>query len=108
MPARLRYVADVSLLAALYYGSARIGYELQFAGPVAAIVWLPAGVGIAYLYLRGLRFWPGVLIGDLLANDYSALPLASAIGQTLGNMVEVSARRCCYASRATEAPARLP
>ena len=39
--------------------------------------------------LGGLRFWPGVLIGDLLANDYSALPLGSALGQTLGNMLEV-------------------
>ena len=39
---------------------------------------------IAFLYLGGLRFWPGVLIGDLLANDYSALPLGSALGQTAG------------------------
>jgi signal transduction histidine kinase len=30
-----------------------------------------------------------VLLGDLLANDYSALPLGSAIGQTCGNVLEV-------------------
>ena len=52
-------------------------------------MWLPAGVAIAVLCLGGLRFWPGVLVGDLLANDYSALPLGSALGQTLGNMLEV-------------------
>ena len=86
---RLRYVLGVVLLAALYYGSARIGYELEFAGPVAAIVWLPVGVAIAFLYLGGLRFWPGVLAGDLLANNYTALPLGGALGQTFGNMVEV-------------------
>ena len=68
----------------------KIGYVLEFAGPVAAIVWLPVGVGIAFLYLGGLRFWPGVLIGDLLANDYSALPLGSALGQTCGNVLEVA------------------
>jgi signal transduction histidine kinase len=76
-------------LAGAYYAAAKVGYELEFAGPVAAIVWLPAGVAIAFLALGGLRFWPGVLIGDLLANDYSALPIGSAFGQTLGNMLEV-------------------
>jgi signal transduction histidine kinase len=87
--ARGRYVAGVAALAGLYYLVAKLGYELDFAGPVAAVVWLPAGVAIAFLSLGGLRFWPGVLIGDLLANDYAALPLGSALGQTTGNMLEV-------------------
>ena len=85
----VRYLGEVALLAALYYGAAKLGYELGFSGPVAAIVWLPVGVGIAYLYLRGLVFWPGVLLGDLLANDYTRLPLGSAFGQTVGNVLEV-------------------
>ena len=85
----LRYTLEIGLLAALYYGSAKLGYELGFSGPVAAIVWLPVGVGIAYLYLRGLAFWPGVLVGDLLANDYMKLPLGSALAQTVGNVLEV-------------------
>src|SRR5262249_41815039 len=67
----------------------KIGYVFEFAGPVAAIVWLPVGAGIAFLYLRGLAYWPGVLIGDLLANDYGRLPLGSALGQTFGNVLEV-------------------
>ena len=79
----------VLALALLYRGAAQIGYALQFAGPVAAIVWLPVGIGVAFLYLGGLRYWPGVLIGDLLANDYGALPLGSALGQTAGNVLEV-------------------
>jgi signal transduction histidine kinase len=83
------YAAGILALAAGYYGAAKVGYELEFAGPVAAIVWLPAGVAIAFLFLGGLRFWPGLLIGDLLANDYHALPLGSALGQTLGNVLEV-------------------
>jgi signal transduction histidine kinase len=84
-----RYAAGVLVLAALYRGAAEIGYALQFAGPVAAIVWLPVGLGVAFLYLAGLRYWPGILIGDLLANDYDALPLGSALGQTAGNLLEV-------------------
>ena len=84
-----RYVLEVAVLAGLYYGAAKVGYAFNFAGPVAAIVWLPAGVGIVYLYLRGLQFWPGMLIGDLLANDYMAVPVGSALGQTIGNVLEV-------------------
>jgi signal transduction histidine kinase len=87
--ARVRYVLGVLALAATYYGAAEVGFALDFAGPVAAILWLPAGVGIAFLSLGGLRLWPGVLIGDLLANDYTALPLGSALGQTCGNMLEM-------------------
>jgi signal transduction histidine kinase len=79
----------VALLAGAYYLAAKLSYELGFAGPVAAIVWLPAGVAVAFLCIAGPRFWPGVLIGDLFANDYSALPLGSALGQTAGNMLEV-------------------
>ena len=86
--AHIRYVVGVLALAAGYYAAARISYPFEFAGPVAAIVWFPCGVGMATLYIAGLRFWPGVLIGDLIANDYAALPLGSALGQTTGNVLE--------------------
>jgi signal transduction histidine kinase len=87
--ARVRYVLLVFALAGAYYGAAQIGYTLKFTGAVAAIVWLPVGVGIAFLYLGGLSLWPGVVIGDLFANQYQALPVGSAIGQTIGNTLEV-------------------
>jgi signal transduction histidine kinase len=85
-PGRLAWMG---VLAAAYYASARFGYTLNFSGPVAATVWLPAGVGIAFLTLAGVGFWPGVLIGDLFANDYSVLPVGSAVAQTAGNVLEV-------------------
>jgi signal transduction histidine kinase len=86
--AHVQYLAGVLLLAVGYYAAAKVGYRFEFAGPVAAIVWFPCGVGMAALYIAGLRFWPGVLLGDLLANDYGALPLGSALGQTAGNVLE--------------------
>src|SRR5262249_39644195 len=85
----VRYVAEGALLAVLYWGSAKLGFDLGFSGPVAAIVWLPVGVGIASLCIRGLSFWPGMLVGDLIANNYMTIPVASALGQTLGNVLEV-------------------
>jgi signal transduction histidine kinase len=83
------YLPGVCLVVALYYAAAHIGYAFEFAGPVAAVVWLPVGVGIAALYLFGLRLWPGMVIGDLLVNNYSAMPAGAAIGQSFGNLLEV-------------------
>ena len=81
----LRYPLFIALVAAAYYAAAELVYALEVAGPVAAVLWLPAGVGIAALYLGGLRLWPGVLIADLLVNDYGVLPLGTALAQTAGH-----------------------
>jgi signal transduction histidine kinase len=83
------YVVQLCFVVVAYYAAAHIGYAFRFSGPVASIVWLPVGVGIAALYLLGPRLWPGVVIGDLLVNNYSTLPLGSAIGQSFGNLLEV-------------------
>jgi signal transduction histidine kinase len=88
-----RYVAGVLALAAAYYGAAKLGQSLRYTASVSAI-WPPAGVGIAALYLWGVRWWPGVFIaelavnGELLVGEH-ALPLGSLIGQQAGNMVEI-------------------
>ena len=84
-----RYGVRCLFLVLAYYVAAHIGYAFGFSGPVAAVVWLPVGVGIAGLYLFGLRLWPAVVVADLLVNNYMALPLGSAIGQSFGNLLEV-------------------
>jgi signal transduction histidine kinase len=85
----VRHLGGVALLVGLYYGAARVGFALAFAGPVGAVVWLPVGVAAAFLAVFGLAYWPGALIGDVLVNHELALPLAGASGQTLGNVLEV-------------------
>ena len=86
MPAA-RYLAGVVVLAGVYYAAGRASLALQFEGPVAAI-WLPVGVGAATLYLAGLRWWPGLLLGDLALAD-TAQPLGTALGLTAGNMADI-------------------
>ena len=83
------YLLGVPGIILAYYVAAHIGYAFQFAGPVAAVVWLPVGVGIAALYLGGLRFWPAVLLGDLLVNNYTTLPIGCAVAQSFGNLLEI-------------------
>ena len=81
------------LLAASYYGAAKVGQTLRYTASVSAI-WPPAGLGIAALYLWGLRWWPGVLLGEFVVNgelllDDSTFPLGSLLGQQTGNMAEI-------------------
>ena len=57
-------------------------------------IWPPAGLGIAALYLWGLRWWPGVLLGEIVVNgqlllDDSTFPVGSLMGQQTGNMAEI-------------------
>ena len=75
-------------MAAAYYAAAKLGQSLRYTASVAAI-WPPAGVGIAALYLWGLRWWPGVFLAELVVNgellfDQNALPLGSLLGQQAG------------------------
>jgi signal transduction histidine kinase len=89
----LRYVGGVVLLAAAYYGAAKVGQTLRYTASVSAI-WPPAGLGIAALYLWGIRWWPGVLVGEIVVNgelflDDSTFPIGSLLGQQTGNMAEI-------------------
>jgi signal transduction histidine kinase len=86
-------VGGAVLLAAAYYGAAKLGQTLRYTASVSAI-WPPAGLGIAALYLWGLRWWPGVLLGEILANadlllDGGTFPLGSLLGQFAGNVAEI-------------------
>jgi signal transduction histidine kinase len=89
----VRYVGGVLFLAAAYYGAAKLGQTLRYTASVSA-VWPPAGLGIAALYLWGLRWWPGVLLGEIVVNaelllDASSFPIGSLLGQQAGNMAEI-------------------
>jgi signal transduction histidine kinase len=88
-----RWLLCVLGLAAAYYAAAKVGQTLRYTGSVAAL-WPPVGVGIAGLYFLGLRCWPGIVLGELAVNaelyyGSTRLPLESAAGQQLGNVLEV-------------------
>ena len=80
----LRYASSVALVAVAYYGAGRIGLELAYLDGAVAALWPPAGLGLAVLFLYGVRLWPGIVVGDLLLADFST-PLVTVVGQTVGN-----------------------
>src|SRR3954463_66445 len=88
-----RYLSGILLLAAAYYGAAKVGQTLRYTASVSAM-WPPAGLGIAALYLWGVRWWPGVLLGEIVVNtellvDDRTFPVGSLLGQQTGNMAEI-------------------
>jgi signal transduction histidine kinase len=80
------YAGTVALVALVYYLTGRIGLELAYLDGAVAALWPPAGLGLAVLFLFGIRLWPGIVIGDLLLGDLST-PLGTVLAQTLGNTV---------------------
>ena len=82
----MRYGISIALVAGSYYSAGRIGLELAYLNGAVAALWPPAGLGLAVLFLYGLRLWPGIVIGDLWLGDYST-PLATVLAQTVGNTV---------------------
>ena len=82
----LVYAVAVALTAIAYYLAGRVGLELAYLDGAVAALWPPAGLGLAVLFLYGVRLWPGIVIGDLLLGDFST-PLGTVLAQTLGNTV---------------------
>jgi signal transduction histidine kinase len=80
-----RYPVVVAAIAGGYYAAAQGGEALLLTGPAGAF-WPATGVGIVVLYLGGLRWWPGVLLGDLLSREFTELPLGVALAETAGNV----------------------
>jgi signal transduction histidine kinase len=78
------YAGSVALVAVTYYLAGRIGLELGYLDGAVTVLWPPAGLGLAVLFLYGIRLWPGIVIGDLLLADFST-PLGTVAGQTIGN-----------------------
>jgi signal transduction histidine kinase len=80
------YLGSVALVAVAYYLAGRLGLELGYLDGAVTALWPPSGLGLAVLFLYGIRLWPGIVIGDLLLADFST-PLGTVAGQTVGNTV---------------------
>ncbi|HXV44310.1 MAG TPA: MASE1 domain-containing protein, partial [Anaerolineae bacterium] len=83
----LLYLAQVGLLAAVYFGAAKIGLSLASVEGIVSLVWPPTGIALAALLLFGYRLWPGIALGAFLVNASAGASLA-AVGISIGNTLE--------------------
>ena len=82
------YVGTVAGIALAYVAAAQLGLALAYGESTASAVWPPAGIALAALVVFGVRVWPGVLLGALVAETTSGVPLTAALGITAGNTLE--------------------
>src|SRR5215471_13551671 len=85
------YPVQVALLAAVYFGAAKLGLSKAFVAEQVTAVWPPTGIALAALLLFGYRAWPGITLGAFVANATTTAPLATALGISLGNTLEALA-----------------
>ena len=85
----VRNAAWALLIAGGYYTAAQSGEALLLTGGVGAF-WPATGAGIAVLYLAGSRWWPAILLGDLVGTvvDFPGArqPLGIALGDTASHV----------------------
>jgi two-component system cell cycle sensor histidine kinase/response regulator CckA len=76
---RIRWLADVVIIAILYVVGARLRLVFPFNSAGASWVWLPSGVSLAGLLLLGRNRWPGIALGSLLAGRLAGNPALSTV-----------------------------
>src|SRR5262249_46551133 len=82
------YPVKVALLAAVYFGAAKVGLSMAFVAEQVTAGWPPTGIALAALILFGFRAWPGIALGAFLANATANAPLGAAAVIALGNTLE--------------------
>jgi signal transduction histidine kinase/integral membrane sensor domain MASE1/ActR/RegA family two-component response regulator len=89
VPARVAPLVSAGVATTVAYViTAQLGFRLAFLADQITTVWAPTGIAIAALLLGGLRLWPAVWAGALLANAFADAPLWTAPAIATGNTLE--------------------
>ena len=99
---RAAWIAEIALIAALYVVGAHLRLFFPFTEVGASWVWIPSGISLAALLLRGTDRWPGVALGALVSAALTRLALAvgAAGGRCLRDRRSAAGRRRCCAGAA--------
>jgi PAS domain S-box-containing protein len=87
-PSARLYAAELLVVAAAFFATARFGFDTAFVYENVGPFWPATGVSIAALFLRGYRLWPGVLAGSLLANLDAGAAALPSVGAAAGAVAE--------------------
>jgi len=88
----------IILVAVIYFLSAYFGLLLAFRDPITSPVWPPVGIGLALILFLGVKTWPGITIGSLIAYmlvfwlngiEINSGTIQASIIISIGNTVEI-------------------
>jgi PAS domain S-box-containing protein len=77
----------ILLFAAVYGITAKLGLAYSSIAPNVTLIWPPSGISLFVALRFGFRLWPGIVLGDLIANAGTGAPLLSVLGIALGNLL---------------------
>ncbi len=83
------YFTALITLAAIYFLSIRFGLLFTTASQ-ASPVFPATAFGFAILLIFGMRFWPAVALGALVANAVSGVPILAVLMMTIGCTLEAT------------------
>jgi len=90
LPAWPRWLLQCLLFGALYGAAARLGLVYSSIAPNVTLIWAPTGISL-FVFLRwGPQLWPGILVGDLIANFGTGVSLAAVLGISAGNIAQTA------------------
>lgn len=81
----LSYSFRFLLVLFIYFLAGRLGLSVPFTSANVSPVWPAAGVGMAFVFLWGIRVAPAVAMAAFFANFFSAIPTLASVGIGLGN-----------------------
>jgi PAS domain S-box-containing protein len=84
----LRYFSTSAALVVIYVFAAALGLSLASAHNNVSPAWPPTGIAIAALLLFGVRLWPAIFFGALIANLRTDVSAVTAAGIAVGNTLE--------------------
>ncbi|MCS6764430.1 MAG: MASE1 domain-containing protein [Candidatus Protistobacter heckmanni] len=88
MPSR---VLAVCLFGLVYGLTAKLGFNYSTISSNVTLLWPPSSISLFAVLRHGFWLWPGIVIGDLIANAGTNAPLGSILGISASNIAETLA-----------------
>ena len=82
-------LATIAFVAFIYFVVGKIALRQPTANDSVTAIWLPAGISLAALLLRGYRAWPGVYLGAFLLSVTITGSILLSLPLALGNTLTV-------------------
>jgi len=84
-----RNLAINAALALIYYVVGVIGLRPGAPSDPVTAIWLPAGIALAAVLLRGTRMLPGVFVGEFLLSIKMGSSILNSTGFSVGTILEI-------------------
>jgi two-component sensor histidine kinase len=84
----LEYVVELTGIAVIYVGLAKLSLALASIHPSATPIWPPTGYALAVVLLLGYRIFPAIFLGALVANVTTAGSVGTSLAIATGNTLE--------------------